>query len=272
VNISNAVRKAPSVIGKSNALNNTVNGAWVAGSAFSMFGLTTDFMSQMNALRRMHSDITGEDYNRVSTYKLLLGKVPAPVAEARSQLLTNSGIQGVIQTAFLAFNVKQFMGGKMSWLSNSIQAGMMFGAPVLGMVVPQSVLPVYDAVRKAHASGQKLPPEFIAEFIGAASSELRKRGGAESGFTRELAKQYAAENTSPADMLKEINSGALMERVKKIIASNKTSVAAAAAAPQVSHVDKLNGKAEALAPVVGKHTQDEAARRGAAENTLGQAL
>ena len=261
VNPGKAIKNAPAAVGQSNALNNASNAAWVGVSALGMFGIATGFTQQLTALRHMYADITGENYKNVSSFKVLFSQVPAPVATARSQLVKNIGAQAAVQGAWFGFSLKQFIGGgRLGKLGNAAQFGMMFAAPALMTLAPDSVLPVYDAARKAYASGEKLPPEFIAEFIGTASPELRKRGGTESAFTRELAKQYAAENASPAQIMKEIADGKMIERVKAITSAHKAAPAIAAA-PQVSHVEKLNGKAEALPQPVGVHTQKEQSRR-----------
>ncbi len=261
-NVAESVANIPGKLAKRPMAHTVMDAAMIGTSVLGMYGVARGFTQQLTSLRHMYADMTGKDYHSVSNYQVLTGKVPAPVAQARAQLFKTFGFRSIMQTVSMGFAIA-FTRGKAGWKTIAAQIGTQMAEEPLSQMLGESVLPVYSEVRKAHALGQQIPPEFYAEFIGAASLDLHKRGGAENAFTREVARQYAAENASPGEVLKEIASGKLMERVKKIAAANDAK--APQAVPQVSHVDRLNGKTEALQAAVGKHTADEQARRVAIE-------
>jgi hypothetical protein len=269
--VAAGIRKMPGEVGKMAAGHTVTNAAFVGVATLGMFNVARNFKQQLNALRQMQADITGQDVSNVSSYSVLMGNASKPVADARWQLLKQFGFQSALQAVSILFSVKWLkgnMGGRAMMTQVAVE---MVSAPVAEML-SSSVLPTYQGFRDALAKGQAVPVEYYAEFLGVASPELQLRGGASSGFTKELAKEYAAEKASPGQIMKDIADGTLLKRVDAIKARNAAKTPIHQDAPQVSHVDKLNGKAEALPPVVGKHTQDEAQRRTGIENNLGQAL
>lgn len=247
--------------------------SFVGLDALQMFGTARTFAEHLESLRQMAADMTGKKVSEISNTKLLFGKLPAPVAAARTELLANTGIKGVIQTASLALNLAFLRGKEINmWKAMGIQAGISFGGDALaGMIGEAAILPVYKAFSDAHMRGEHIPPDARAAFLVKANHDLSSRGRVGEAFARELVKRHYGA-ASPADMMKDIANGHMKAHIKEIkqeydaqMAQYKAkivknhSVSNANAPGQhtgkgSSHVDRLARKHEKVRPSVGMHT------------------
>lgn len=162
----------------------------------------------------------------------------------------------------LGIAVKSAMNSKMSLLTFFIPAAI---GKAANMMIGESVIPYYSALKQAHASGQKIPAEAYAEFIS-------KAGGGNGLAIKEISRRYVEANIGPAQIMREISDGTLRKLESSIIAESKAANKPAAAtamadsAPAVenthSHVAALQGNnaAHERKDVVGKHTAAQMAR------------
>lgn len=254
--VKGSIKAAPKEMAKASVSNGLMNGSFIALSGVSMVKDAHGFGKEIGRLKQLYADMTDTDPSKVSTMKILVGSVPAPIAEMRSHLVKKLFIKESTDAVGMAVNIKQAMDRKFVG-TKAIAAFML--PQFIGMgadaIMGDTPLPIYEAMSKAHKAGQEVPAEVYAELLGAASKDLKARGGASSPFTQELAKQYAAEKASPALVMKEIHNGKMMERVNAITA---------VAAQQVqevhqdkghtSMVDTVQGNAKKNRPVIGEHT------------------
>ena len=216
----------------------------------------------------MSEDITGK---KASTVSILFGKSSATVREARSKLFKNLAVSEATGAVALGVNI-------VSTVKNfsPISGIVAFTAPQLigggiSTLIGESTLPVYTELSQAHAAGQKISAEAYAELVGKASPELKARGGSSSVFAKELGKIYAAENASPAQIMREAANGKLVQHVKTLIAANEAAKATSMA--NGSHVAALQKPAAKTIPsenkpVVGNHTKQLVASAGQANHAL----
>jgi hypothetical protein len=267
-NIGDGIKALPKAIGNAPVLTGVMNTGFIASSAIGMFSIAKEFQHNLTALKKMSSDITGKP---VSTFSVLFGKTPAPVAEARSKLLKGLAISEASSAAALGSSVVQAVKGSVSTAGFLVPQLVGMGA---NMLVGESSLSSYTTLSQAHALGKEIPVKAYAELVGKASPELRARGAEGSVFSKKLAEQYAAEKTSPAQVMREVSNGKLMKRVYTIIAANdlaKPVEAASVAANnklEHSHVAALEKKKqpEKKHTVVGGHTAKLAANTGGQAN------
>lgn len=251
--IGGAVKELPQSIGKSKVLHGVANTTFIVADAARMFSTARGFWQNLASLKEMSRDITGKP---VSTWSVLIGKVPAPVAEARSKLLKNFAVSEVTGAMSLGATVVNASRGRVSPIA--------FVAPmVVGMganaMIGESALPYYTALSQAHASGQQIPTDAYAQLIDKASPQMRVRGEG-NVFSKKVAEQYAAEKASPAQVMREIADGGLMKRVNALIAANEAAKPINVASKN-SHVGKLKEPAAKIAlpkkeqPVIGDYTK-----------------
>lgn len=269
------VKNAPKTMSKSSVGHAVWNASFVGMSAMGMYGTAKTFSEHYGSLKQMYADITGTDVNKVSAFKLLLGSVPAPVAEGRSQLLKSMGVKGLLETIGMVISIKQLVGGHISGKAIGAQIGLAFGGSTIldltGGNIEHSIVPQYKAFSDAHKSGREIPVEAYAGFLLQASSVLQQRGHVGQLVAMELGKQYAAEKAAPGQIMKEIadgKKGKFMERVESVIGAAEAQhnamvkARAAHAHPQAHHAQ--NGHTQKHNPVmkpkeypvVGKHTKD----------------
>lgn len=269
-NMGTSVKELPKTIAGTKLVPAVMNTAFIASSGLGMLSAVRGFSANLASLKEVYSDITGK---KASTFQVLFSDAPEPVRQARSHLLKQLAFSETMGGAGLAIAAKMAMNSRISPLAIGAQVALGMGG---SMAIGESYLPYYTSFKQAHAAGQEVPVEAYAGFLGTASSALKARGGEESIFTRKLAEQYAANKTSPEQMMREISNGTLEKRVHSMIAENeaakkvaiasseaaKKNSSAAGAAVGVSHVAALQGnKALEQKQVVGKHTAAEIASR-----------
>ncbi|MEQ1705597.1 MAG: hypothetical protein ABL867_06435 [Rickettsiales bacterium] len=274
-NAGETVKGLRGAIGKAPVLIGVMNASFIVASAVGMVSAANNLRKNLSSLKEMSKDITGKES---STFSILFGKVPAPIKEARSKLLKNFAVSEVAGAASLGVNI-------VSTVKNlpPIRGMIAFTAPQLiggglNAMIGESSLSIYTALSQAHASGQKISGEAYAALIGTASPELKKRGGADSIFAKELGKIYAEENASPAQVMRRAVNGELMKDLNALIAANEAAkatatVAAPAAVATGSHVAALQKPANKAVtieqkPVVGNHTAQLVANAGQATHAL----
>ncbi|MDX1974476.1 MAG: hypothetical protein SFT92_02245 [Rickettsiales bacterium] len=299
-NVGVAIKDTPNKLAKVKTVHGIANAAFIAGDAISMTMDARTFTKNLKTLKEMIADAKGIEPAQVSTFTALFsGDVPLTAKAARKNIIMKTGVKEVIDGANMLLNVKQATDPKMSmakmfaWFGATTAAGI-----VADQVMGESVLPLYSALRLAEKTGQPIPPEAMAQFIGEINSDLKSRGGAESPFAQEVANQVIQEHLSLADIMKENETGKIMLRVHKVIEENEKpkipSVAqapvaqqapameapAVEAAPAKSHVERLSEPKPAHThhhnktpkEVVGTHTAKVAAGAGDQNLQTGQAL
>lgn len=256
-----AMSSLPSTLATTSTATSLVNGAFIAGSAVQMAGAGVGFFSGITELKRLTSEMTGEN---ASTFKVLFGNVPEVVKAERGTLLKNLFVSEAVGGLSLGFFVKQAV----RVISMPVMLAFTAVQMGAGMVTGGGSLSTYSALRKAHESGMPLGASDYTALIGVASPEIVKRGGAESAFAVALGEQYAKEQTSPAMVMQEIEQGLDKVRIQTIITANEAKkvapqvaepVMAKAAAPQVAS----NTQQQTAKPIVGKFTAENARRQSA---------
>ncbi len=270
------IRNFAQTAGKANSLNTLMNGSFIVGSAVSGAGVAKGFWQGLSAIQEMEKDISGKN---ISKFDVIFGKLSAPTAEAKSNLLKGSSLFGLTDAASLAVAVLSTVKNKVSPLAFFIpQLVSMAG----GKMLSESIAPEYKAFKQAYASGQQISAEAYANFLGNASPALRERGGAGSPYTQKLAEKYAAQKESPQDIMKKISNGTLEKDIKVMIAEVEAAkkiapvaaINAAHTAPQQqpthSHVAALQGQrtAQPAQDVVGNHTKKIVEHAAQANNAL----
>lgn len=280
-NTAQEIKNLTKTVGKSNVLHGVMNTSFIAGSALSTVGVANGFRQGISDIKSMERDISGRD---VSTFDVLFGKLSAPAAEAKSNLLKSSSLFGITDIVSLGATVLLAARNTISPAAFLIpQLVSMVG----GKMLDESIAPEYKAFKQIYkqalAAGQQIPAEYYANFLGNASKVLRERGGAGSIFTQKLAEQYAEQKISPLEVIKRVSNGSLEQDVKAMIAraeaerkaAEKTAATVSAADTSThSHVAALQGgsKAQEQKPVLGGHTAKLVADAAAANQSLGQAL
>lgn len=249
-NVRQTVKNAPQAIAKSSITHGMMNGAFIGIESLAMFGIANTFAQNLESLKAMKADIDNEDPAKISTFAVLTGKVPPVVAEARSALLKQAGVQTITQAASFFLTIKNAVKNNVGFLPFIAAQGISAGAQAL---IGESIVPVYAMARKAHAGGQKIPEAFYAEFLMSADKEFKGRGATGQEMAKALAAQYASENAAPGQILKEMSNGKLEERVKGVIAKSSPppEMIAAIEPGQVSMTNRLQQTGRAARPEVG---------------------
>ncbi|MFW0776989.1 MAG: hypothetical protein ACN2B6_04645 [Rickettsiales bacterium] len=267
--VGHSIRSVPGKLGQAKLGHGLMNGAFIAGSGVSMVSDAKTFKGRLKMLKEMYADMTGTPIAKVSTAKVMLGAVPEPVRVARKLIVKKLAIREATDTIGMGVNIRQAVDRRFNG-PLAIAAFIlpeMIGSSADSMM-GETVLPAYTQFKhlqlEAKAAGQELPAEAYAGFVGEISPELKNRGGSQSRFAQELAKQYAVEKKTAAEIMNELDSGELLSRVHNLIkaasAEKAAAVAGAGAADtkQVSHTQRLAGAKEDM-PVLGAHTEKVAA-------------
>jgi hypothetical protein len=254
--VSGTIRAIPGKLGKMDLGHTVMNGSFVAMSGISMATDARSFTKNLATLKQMYHDLTGKE---ASTVGVLFGSVPKVVAEARSHLLKNILIHEGTDVAGVLVNLKGLLNPAFGGLK-AMAAFMLpqFASQGADMLMGESVLPTYQALKQSFDPKQKMPVEYYQAFLGAMSSELKKHGGENSAFTKAVAEQYAKAQAAPQQMLKDIESGALTKRIEAVIEANK------AAAPEAPIAKEKS--------VIGKHTQQVISRESGVQQATGHAV
>ena len=218
--IVNGFKNASTTIGGRSVTQN----AWVAG-VYTGFGVQTiqtgkSFSSELRTLKQLYADLTGVSVNQISTMKALFGAAPPFVKEARHSIAKHILPEALVNVLSFVINLKltrNNMSGKKQIALIAMQMGG--GSVVSWLVGTENFLPMYAALYDMQAKGQAVPPEAYAEFLGTASKDARNDGGAGNTLVQAVAIRYAERQASPAQIVKDIESGvfnqiALEEKAK----------------------------------------------------------
>ena len=248
-NIAGAIRSVPGKLAKAPIAHTMMNGAFVAGSAVSMAGDALSAKTQLHMLKEMCADMMGKNIDNISTAKVLFGSVPEPVRKARGALVKQLLMKEGADAVNVVINTKQALNAKFSMAKAMVGfLGAEAVSSAADRLVADHTAEAYVGFKQAQlaakASGQQLTGEQYTQFVGMVSPDLERRGGARSRFAQEIGKQYAQEQKSAAEIMREIESGKLLARVHGII--DETSRHAAQVIGANTRMQK---------PVVGQHSQ-----------------
>ena len=263
-NLGQMFKAVPGAIKSSKVLPGVANAALIVLAVASLVRVVTNFFKNVAGLKAMSKDITGKE---TSTMDIFRGKVPDAIKDGRSKLIKSSAVSAVTDTVSLGLVTAMAVKGSVGALSFMGPQAVSMG---INAMIGESSLQVYSALSQAHASGQKITGEAYAALIGATSHEIKARGGADSIFAKKMGEVYAAENASPAQVLREIDSGKFMEHINTLMVAAKTAPAAAAVVAAGSHVAALQKSSNPMEqkPVVGNHTAQLVANAGQATHAL----
>ncbi len=249
--VPGAIRSVPGKLATTNALHGAVNGAFVLGSGISIVQDGRGAVNRNRMIKEMKADMDA----------VRAGSGGSAAWDARKSLVKEYAMKSVADAANIYINVKQAISHRFTMKAAFIGMGIAMAAEqVAEMLFADHTAEAYIGFKQlqlaAKAQGAQLSAEHYAGFIAEVSSDLKKRGGTKSRFTQEVAKQYAEEGLSAAQIMVEIQNGKLMARVHN--AMDAAEKAKAAQAPEISHAAQVRGDAPARAhkPVVGKHTED----------------
>jgi hypothetical protein len=267
--VGGAVKSAPEKLGNTSATHGIMNAAFIGMSGMKMFGDARGFAQNLDSLRQMYSDVTGEDPKAVSTMKLLTGKLPEPVNEARNHLVSKYGVKQGLSVGNIAMNVAMMINPKWgsSWKAIGAMIGTSLASSAVEGLMGESILPVHKAFSEAHKTGRKIPAEFYAAYLYSASKELKSRGETGQQFAMAIGQQYAEEQIAPGALLQELSNGKLMERISTLTQGVDK---AQAVQEQPSVTSRQNIKNER--PTLGKFTakaNQEAQMGGLAQGVVG---
>ncbi|MDX2073489.1 MAG: hypothetical protein SFX19_03880 [Alphaproteobacteria bacterium] len=229
------IKSLPTQIKQSSLMHATLSSSFIAMGGLQMYGVAREFSGMVQAMEELEHDLTGK---KVSAAGVLLGNVSKPVAALRTQLLQTDGTHMLAAMANLGINIAMAFSNRLGFMSSML----MFQAPELINTVAEGVfghspLPVYSGLRAAYNAGQEIPAEAYAEFLLLSSKELRDHGSRGKRMASEIAKEYAGQHVSPAEVLRKVYNGEMKARMEAIVDSQ----------PQVSHVDRLKNKARTVA-------------------------
>ncbi len=247
-NIGQAVKNAPAALAKAPIGHTVMNGSFIAMSGMSMVADTRSAAKDLASLKQMLADATGKDVKDISTVKALFGAAPEPVRAARSHLMKNYSLKQLADVGNVALQVMMVVSKRFGMMKSMLAfGGVTAFSKVTDAVMGESTLPVFQAFRDEFMKNKGVvPADYYAAFAGAMVPELRSRGGMESKFAQALGEQLAAEKATPAQMLKELDNGAMSARINKIIVASEEAAKTAPAATAAA--------APAKGEVIGKHT------------------
>ena len=233
-------------------LTKVTNTAFVIGGALGVYGVAKGVTQELNSLKHMYADLTGVPFEKVSTFSLLTGSVPKMLEEPRKHLIMEYGVRAIIQAVGLAWMIRGLRKAEgISMLAFMVPQAASAGAD---MIMGSSLMPVYAGVKNAYNSGQPLPPDAYADFVMMGSHDLKIRGEVGRMVAARVGEQYAAARTEPGEVLRELNDGRFMVRVKDLIAAAEAEYAARVAAHKAAEAEakaKHDAKAHHAEPAEG---------------------
>jgi hypothetical protein len=220
-----------------------MDGSFVLGSALGAYGVARSFSQKLDSLKEMEAAVTGKKVEDISTMAVLTGNVPKVVAEARSHLIKEHGFRGLIEGAGLFLTARGFARGNIPMKAFLIPQAASIGVDTLMGESP--LLQVFKPINDAYKKHQTIAQETYAGLLLASSKELRDHGAVGEGIAMELASGAYAK-ADPAKILKDADSGELMQHVREVIQANDQKRQQAASPIQMVKKERT---------VVGPHTQ-----------------
>jgi hypothetical protein len=249
-NVGGFIKSVPQKLKSANAAHVMMNAGFVGVSLVSMASDTRSGTLENRMINELRDDLAKEGITHSSL-----------VSHERRALAGKYALKGAADVANIAINVAQAVNHKFSMAKAIVGfLGAEAVSHVADAFVASDVAKAYvgfkQAYLAAHAGGQKLEAEQYAEFLGAVSPELVKRGGARSAFTQKLAEYYAQHDVKAIDIMKELDDGKLMWRVHNLM-EQAPAATAAAMQPAISHAAQVRGTADVKnrhREVMGEHT------------------
>jgi hypothetical protein len=274
------VADVPKALAEKPVTAGLMEGAFIATSGLQMASGALGFSKSLFALKQMAFDLTGKKFSTMEV--LFKNDVPEVLKNERGQILKSLAVEEGGGALSMGVAIKSAARVVSGWVWPVVM-GVTIGA---SMMVGEGMLPTYDQASKAFNAGKPIPPEMYAKIIGV-SKELTNHSGEQGAFAQAIATQYAGENANPADVIREMESGALKKRIEKIIAENeakapaKTEEKSVEEQPKISHVAALEQPREKkpLAhltnkerEIVGDKTREIVNAALANNQTAGQAM
>lgn len=208
----------------------------LAEGAHTAFAIKHDY----HLLKSMVEAVEGKE---ASILHVLTGDIPPVLKEARHHFFAKHGPETIFETIAAGFNL--------SFLKKSGGGGMamvgLMAAPIAGNALADQnpTLQLYETLEKLQHEGTALSADMYAEFVHAAAEDTHTLDlGKFNPLTRSrLFSDYAKENITPNELLKEIDSGKMVKRAETIEEQVKAQINQKTAAPEA-----------AVKPVLGQHT------------------
>lgn len=239
--VEKGIRNVPNKLNNMHAGNVVMNGAFATGSAVSMATDAKSFGHNIASLKSMYKDLTGKE---ISTIGLFTKPMPKVIADSRNKLVKTLFVKEGADVLSMGLSLKELTNPHFSGAKSFVgftAAGMVGGNAE--RLIGETPIAAYEEMKANFKPGQQMPPDYYAAFLGEMNPELQKRGGAESPFTQELAKQYASVQATPQQVLNDLETGGMQKRIDALIADQKKQ-----AQQKVAPVKKE-------LPVVGRHTE-----------------
>ncbi|MDE3017023.1 MAG: hypothetical protein KGI29_08925, partial [Pseudomonadota bacterium] len=202
------------------------------------------------------TDMTGKKAGNLMSER----NVPKAVAEARSHLLKEHGIRGVLSSLGGLLSVHSLLKGGSGKKTMIAWMVLPFASEGVNLLMGEApALHVYKGISDAHKRGEEIPQQTYADFVLVANKELQSRGTKGKELAGRLAAQYAAVHAAPAAILNEVENGRMLQRIKNIVESGE--VALPSQPERAGHAKALEGKKEQ--PVLGPETARVMGRREA---------
>jgi len=255
-NVSQTVKEAPKTLAKTPVMHGLMNGSFIAMSGLSMFMDSREFLQNLELLKQMHADITGR---KISTAGVLFGNVPPIIAESRAHLWKLLGVKMSADLVNIGLNIKMII---TRHLNPTVAIVGMMGSDAVSRgastLMGEPITVIYKTISLALKKGEPVEAQAYSALLLAASADLRNHKSGKE-FAAKLAEIYAAGKVNPGEVLKKVNSGEIVQDIKRI-----TVAADAAAQPapenETSMVQKLKegnnraAPAKTDKPILGKHT------------------
>ncbi len=231
--------KLPQTLGKTSMHKGMMAGAigatTLASGAHTAFGVKHDF----HVLKTMVEAVEGK---KVSTMHVLAGDIPPMLKEARHHFFGRhkpeviaEAIAGVANLAFLKSNA--------SMATHALTMAGLMGAPMLGQALADQnpTIMMYEAMVKLQNAGQALTPDMYAEFVHSLVEDPKTMdlGKHRPQARDQLFAEYAATNTSVDQVLRDVHSGAMEQRVSELEQQLAASAATQEKQPVGQHTAKV---------------------------------
>lgn len=264
-NVGEHVKGMPGKLAKTSVTHGLMNASFIAGSGISMVQDGRSFSRNLKTLKAMYADMTGTTPDKVSTARVLLGKVPKPVAQARRHLIANTGAKELADVLNIGLNVKMVVDKRFSFLPSMLGFA---AADQVGhaadIVMGESTLEAYGAFREhiAHKqkSGEKISTAAYADFIAIVNPSFQHLG-TKHMVTQQVAAQLEQMQAGAGKVMEWAGNGELVKMGNAAAAAQKKAISAQAphapVPPPTHWQDVARGKnmAQVAMPVMGSNTQ-----------------
>jgi hypothetical protein len=231
-------------------------GIYAASQGISAYRMAKTYTGNMRVLKDAIAGVTGQKVDNVSTWQALFGALPSEsLRQARSQYVktvipaTISNIAGMALTHVFMKPGSTITFSKSILLSFGVQ-GATSGIEYL--VAPKiNLLATYKMIHRAQEAGQDVPKAAYGALIVAARPRQLGHLELDDKALLMVADRYAAANLAPAEVLKQMDSGAFAAEYAQ---AKKTVLETAPAAAGQTARDANGRLPRQEHPIVGAHT------------------